>query len=445
MRTRHFTRWAAVAGAGASMVLLAACSSGTASSDQAVSVWIQNGAQSKAIQSFLEEWGKDNDTEIEVTVQASDSYLDALQLALKTGKGPDVFDASNAQVLAPAGFLKPLDDVLSGDDLAAYESALQKPSPYIYNDKIYAVPTTADTTRLAYNKDLFAKAGLDPKKPPTTFSEVTSTCAAIEASGQGAYCFGLPLKWVGWASWMLDPAITNSDADLTGKGIFNVDAQEYQSEKYKPGVELYRELIAKKWAYPGASSLENDAMRAAFSNGKIAMFISTSWDVGVLNETNATKVDWAAAAVPAPDKEKPVRQAMNAGTPYAINAGSKNAADAAEVLKTLIGSDLNAELGKTGLTFPIREDAAATAKAAATWPQYADYAPSKSDEAWFVAPTALLNVQGENFRDSLARLILGTENIDSGLKSVAKTYNNAFKDAVDAGQIDAKNFSRAKS
>lgn len=445
MRTRHFTRWAAVAGAGASMVLLAACGSGTGASDGTVSVWIQNGAQSKAIATFLEQWGKDNDTEIEVTVQASDSYLDALQLALKTGKGPDVFDASNAQVLAPAGFLQPLDDVLSGDDLAAYESALRKPSPYIYNDKIYAVPTTADTTRLAYNKDIFAKAGLDPQKPPATFSEVTSACAAIEASDQGAYCFGLPLKWVGWAGWMLDPAITNSDADLTGKGIFNVEAQEYQSEKYKPGVELYRELIAKKWAYPGASSLENDAMRAAFSNGKVGMFISTSWDVGVLNETNATKVDWAAAAVPAPDNAKPVRQAMNAGTPYAINASSGNAADAADVLKTLIGSDLNAKLGKTGLTFPIRKDAAAAAEASVKWPQYSDYTPSPSDEAWFVAPTALLNVQGENFRDSLARLILGTENIDSGLASVAKTYNNAFKDAVDAGQIETKNFSRAGS
>lgn len=448
MRTPQFTRWAAVAGIVASVALVSACSSGSPAASPTpggtVSVWIQNGAQSEAIQGALEEWGTENDTTVEVTVQASDSYLDALQLALKTGKGPDVFDASNAQVLAPAGFLQPLDDVLSDADKDAYAAALQQPSPYIYNGETYAVPTTADTTRLAYNKDIFEAAGLDPEDPPTTFAEVVSDCEAIEASGQGVYCFGLPLKWVGWASWMLDPAITNSEADLTGKGIFNVDAQKYQSGKYEPGVELYRELIAQEWAYPGASSLENDAMRAAFANGEIAMFVSASWDVGVLNETNATKVDWAAGAVPVPDGEKAVRQAMNAGTPYAINAASKNAAGAAAVLNTLIGEDLNAALGETGLTFPIREDAAATAAEAATWPQYADYAPSDTDVAWYVAPTALLNVQGENFRDALARLILGTEDIEAGLDAVATTYNDAYTEAIETGQIDETNFSLAE-
>ena len=449
MNTHPLIRWAAVAGTVASIALVSACSSPTAADPTptpggSVSVWIQNGAQSEAIQSHLETWGEENDTTIEVTVQASDSYLDALQLALKTGKGPDVFDASSAQVLAPAGFLQPLSDVLSDDDKAAYASALQKPSPYIYNDETYAVPTTADTTRLAYNKEIFENAGLDPEAPPTTFSEVVEACEAIEASGQGVYCFGLPLKWVGWASWMLDPAITDSDSDLTGKGIFNVDTQEYESDRYAPGVELYRSLITNGWAYPGASSLENDAMRAAFANGEIAMFVSASWDVGVLNETNATKVDWAAGAVPVPDGEEAVRQAMNAGTPYAINAASENASGAAAVLNVLIGEDLNTELGKTGLTFPIREDAAATAADSATWPQYADYAPSKSDEAWFVAPTALLNVQGENFRDALARLILGAEDIDAGLDAVSEVYNTAFEEAITTGLIDEANFSRSE-
>lgn len=448
MRTKRFTRWAALAAAAAAVSLVSACGSGTPSATPTaggtVSVWIQNGAQSAAIQKHLESWGAENGTTVEVTVQASDSYLNALQLALKTGKGPDVFDASSAQVLASAGFLKPLDDVLSQEDKTAYARALQKPSPYIFNDATYAVPTTADTTRLAYNKDIFKKAGLDPEKPPATFADVVTACKAIEASAQGVYCFGLPLKWVGWASWMLDPSITNTEDDLTGKGIFNVNTQKYETDKAKPGIELYRELISKGWAYPGASSLENDAMRAAFAKGEIAMFVSASWDVGVLNETNKTSANWAAAAVPAPQGSKAVRQAMNAGTPYGINAASKNASGAGAVLNVLIGSTLNTELGKTGLTFPLRADAAKAASEAAKWPQYAQYAPSETDQAWFVAPTALLNVQGENFRDAMARMLLGTEDVSSGLDAIAGKYNAAFKDAVDSGQISAENFAKAK-
>ena len=41
-----------------------------------------------------------------------------------------------------------------------------------YRGHLYALPTTASTLALHYNKELFRKAGLDPEKPPRTLQEL---------------------------------------------------------------------------------------------------------------------------------------------------------------------------------------------------------------------------------------------------------------------------------
>ena len=41
-----------------------------------------------------------------------------------------------------------------------------------YKGKVYAIPNSTDDRFLFYNKTLFAEAGLDPNKPPRTWSEL---------------------------------------------------------------------------------------------------------------------------------------------------------------------------------------------------------------------------------------------------------------------------------
>jgi sn-glycerol 3-phosphate transport system substrate-binding protein len=44
-------------------------------------------------------------------------------------------------------------------------------------------PFNSSTTIMFYNKDMFAKAGLDPEKPPVTWQEFVGMAAKIKASG----------------------------------------------------------------------------------------------------------------------------------------------------------------------------------------------------------------------------------------------------------------------
>src|SRR6266511_1768695 len=53
------------------------------------------------------------------------------------------------------------------------------------NGKVYGIPTKNYSMGLVYNKTLFQKAGLDPKNPPKTWSEVREAAKKISALGNG--------------------------------------------------------------------------------------------------------------------------------------------------------------------------------------------------------------------------------------------------------------------
>ncbi|GAT83038.1 sugar ABC transporter substrate-binding protein [Streptomyces sp. F-3] len=56
---------------------------------------------------------------------------------------------------------------------------------YTVDGRIYGIPRTSYSMGLIYNKKLFAKAGLDPDKPPRTWAEVRTAAKRIAALGDG--------------------------------------------------------------------------------------------------------------------------------------------------------------------------------------------------------------------------------------------------------------------
>ncbi|MEU7057648.1 extracellular solute-binding protein [Streptomyces sp. NPDC046197] len=71
-------------------------------------------------------------------------------------------------------------------ELKSY-ATLQKQLRDIYtvDGKVYGIPRTGYSMGLIYNKKLFARAGLDPDKPPTTWPEVRADAKRIAALGNG--------------------------------------------------------------------------------------------------------------------------------------------------------------------------------------------------------------------------------------------------------------------
>jgi len=124
---------------------------------------------------YAAEYSKANPgVRVEVTWVPGD-YAAALNAALLTDKGPDVFELQNVTLdRVSAGQLAPLDDLFTGvlDDFN--KSAMERVT---MDGKIYGVPMIVDPQFVYYRKSMFAKAGI---QVPKTMDELIAASKALD-------------------------------------------------------------------------------------------------------------------------------------------------------------------------------------------------------------------------------------------------------------------------
>jgi len=103
-------------------------------------------------------------------------YNGALNAALLTDEGPDVFEVQSADLARiGAGQLAPLNDLFSDEVLADFsETAMQRVT---VDDTIYSIPMIIDPQLFYYRKSALEEAGLPV---PTTMDELIAAAAALD-------------------------------------------------------------------------------------------------------------------------------------------------------------------------------------------------------------------------------------------------------------------------
>ena len=71
-----------------------------------------------------------------------------------------------------------------------------------YDGKIWGIPWYAVQQPITYNKTMFAKAGLDPENPPSTWAEFMNACEKLKSIGVTPYGLGTKDAW--YMAWWLD-------------------------------------------------------------------------------------------------------------------------------------------------------------------------------------------------------------------------------------------------
>ena len=403
-----------------------------------IKVWTQNRSAMDVMNGMVKEFNtKNKDIQIEYITQ-SDDFSKVLTLALQTNQAPDIFAGAG---VAGLDFIQnkwalPIEGLV---DQKLIDRLHKFDANQTIDSKIYSLPTAAVTTALIYNKDLFRKAGLDPNKPPQTLSEVKEAAKKItEASKGEAFGFGVPLKWRGYTEWGLLPSSIAPYKDLS-QLAYNTKTGEFQLEVFKPAVELVRDIVKNKWAFPGASSLDNDPMRSAFAEGKIGMFIGASWDVGVLNDQFTSKVDWAVAPVPVPDGTKMQNGFLNASGGFLIWSGTKYPKEAAKVFEFITGAEVSRSLQKAGKILALDPEAKGSQYQSSA-KGISGFVVTDTSQAVMTPPAYLMDIKGETFAQVMSRLILTNDPVDSTLKDLSKRYNEAYQVAVQSGKLKKELF-----
>lgn len=140
----------------------------------------------QAAQRYAQEYTKANpNVEVDMVWKAGD-YTTALNAALLTDAGPDVYEGSPTVAMVKAGQCVPLDDLYTPEVKADFNPTNLKGETI--NGHIYAVKMIDDTGCLYYRKKQFADKGL---KPPATFDDLMNLAKELNSGRTKGLFLGL--------------------------------------------------------------------------------------------------------------------------------------------------------------------------------------------------------------------------------------------------------------
>ncbi|MCY0905851.1 ABC transporter substrate-binding protein [Arthrobacter sp. H14-L1] len=291
----------------------------------------------------------------------------------------------------------------TGDLADQYKSA---------DGKLYQLPWKSNPVVLFYNKDLFAKAGLDPANPKLgTESELLDTARTLVKSGAAQKAIWPSPAGDYFQSWFdFYPfyAANTKGTQLIkdGKATFDDDQGKQVASMF---ATLYKENLASKEVYQGDS----------FAEGKSAMALAGPWAIASYKD----KVNWGSVPIPGTekqDKSYTFSDAKNVG----LYSSCKNQATAWEVLKFATSKDEDGKLLSETGQMPMRKDLPATYAAYFTAnPLYKDFADQASRTV--EVPNVTNSVQiWQTFRDAWNKsVIFANQSIDDAFKGAADKIN----------------------
>lgn len=237
-----------------------------------------------------------------------------VQTSLVSGSGPDVIGYGSSiggTLAATNGFVN-----LSADDWekvggreAWNDSTLSASGSSA--DKSIGIPSFSVPFVIAYNKELFDKAGVSA--PPKTWDEWIATAKKVQASNPGVYGAGFdpadpldPWKFVWSYTRQLGGGMVSED----GK-----DAQLHSDEVKKATDFYFSQYYDHKIVPPESLSWNSAQMLSAFTSGQVAMLpIATR---GTLSAAKGTPIDGKIGFAQLPAVPEGMNERPKDGTPAA--------------------------------------------------------------------------------------------------------------------------------
>jgi sn-glycerol 3-phosphate transport system substrate-binding protein len=235
-----------------------------------------------------------------------DDLLAKLNTAIASNSAPalvQVYDIGQAY-MRDGGQVVPMQAFIDRDkfDTKDFEPAVL--NYYKYQDRLQSMPFNSSSAILYYNKDAFKEAGLDPEKPPVTFSEVADAAKKLTKKDSGGqvtrYGFGPSIY-----GWLFEQLLATSGAPYADNGngrdnratkvLWNSDAAKKILTWWKAGVD------GGYFYNPG---IDNDGAANSFNAQKTAMYIESTARLRGHITTIAGKFQIGTGLYPRPD-DKP--------------------------------------------------------------------------------------------------------------------------------------------
>lgn len=284
---------------------------------------------------------------VEVQVTNWDEYWTKLEAAASGGDLPDIFWMHTNEFVkyASNGMLVDVTNIFDGATDAGYDKF---PAGLVanvtYDDKIYGVPKDWDTIGLAYNKELFDKAGVKYPDETWTWDSLVEAAKTIKAK-TGIFGFAAPYD---------DQQGFLNTVYQAGGFTVNDGKAGYSQAGTKQGLKYWISLQKDYDFSPTQEAFADADAGTLFQSGQVAMQFLGSWNITPYmdNEDIAGKFDIAIL----PKCPNPVsgegRASIYNGLAYSTSTKGKNQAASVEFLKYLGTKDANIIHGNSGAAIP---------------------------------------------------------------------------------------------
>jgi sn-glycerol 3-phosphate transport system substrate-binding protein len=149
--------------------------------------------------------------------------------AFRAGQQPaiiQVFEVGTGTMMAAQGAVYPVYQLMADQNEPFDPNGFLPSVVGYYTDpagNMLSMPFNSSTPILYYNKDVFAKAGLDPETPPATWAEMETFSRQIMESG-AAPC-GFTSGWISWIQTENFSAWHNVAIGTNGNGFGDVNSE----------------------------------------------------------------------------------------------------------------------------------------------------------------------------------------------------------------------------
>lgn len=237
------------------------------------------------------------DVAINLVPQGTDTLIGAFRLAAQSHSGPDI-DTQWATLPTLTPYWNKAAVAISDYVPASEIDQWVNTSENKADGKIIAAPIYLIGVPLVWNKALFKQAGLDPAKPPATWDEFLSDCAALKA--HGITPLGMGNKDGYFGAWMFAIYLTQElnsldeiKSAIAGTGGFSMDQFNGLLRNL---YTMMQDLVQKDYVNADISSLDLNQGWTLFPQKKAAMSFTT--DGNVLGWAKTLGADTVGVAMP---------------------------------------------------------------------------------------------------------------------------------------------------
>jgi multiple sugar transport system substrate-binding protein len=309
--------------------------SGAPDSGVTITMWTRAATETQS-RLLVDAYNASHKNKVELTVVPTDNYAQKIATAAGGKALPDVFAAD--VIFAPNYTSKNLFlDITDRIDALPYKDSLAPSHIKLgtYEGKKYAVPHTLDLSVIFWNKDLYAKAGLDPEKGPSTLAELAEHAKKIQALGGDINGTTLGGNCGGCGVFTLWPSVWAAGGD-----VMNADGTvgTLDSKPVKDVLAIWRQLYADGVAQPGSKDEQGPTWVGRFQSGKVG--------VGPMPSTTLAMMDKAGLKVGVVPISGPEggQSTFVGGDVLGISATTKNAAAAWDFLAWTLSEEAQVEV-----------------------------------------------------------------------------------------------------